>query len=201
LHSIPFLGLYSASRARKPREGHRELLHRIPSSSSSLTRGRLHRRRGNLRISTDLTPYQISLQPRCNPLILGAFEYKDHQLLDVGHRLVRTRINWCVLSVILVFLSPPEPPKTCTLTSIRTTMLVTVPTPRQLARQVGAASSAIWALRWPEPPVSLPEQATPSQTAMSASLVSSLSRPTPLHRARSSTLESLAYVADCVDGH
>jgi len=27
---------------------------------------------------------------------LGAFEYKDHQLLDVGHRLARTRINRCV---------------------------------------------------------------------------------------------------------
>ena len=129
-HSIPFLGLCSATRGRQPREGHRELLHRIPSSSSSLRRGRLHQRRGNLRISTELTPYQISLQPCCNPLILGAFEYKDHQLLDVGHRLARTRINLCVLSVILVFLSPPEPPETRTLTPTRTTMLTAVPTPR-----------------------------------------------------------------------
>jgi hypothetical protein len=50
-------------------------------------RGRLHRQRGNLRIGTELTFYEISLQPYYNPLILGAFEYKDHQLLDVGHRL------------------------------------------------------------------------------------------------------------------
>ena len=41
--SIPFLGLRSAPRARQPTEGHRELLHRIPSSSSTLTRGRHHR--------------------------------------------------------------------------------------------------------------------------------------------------------------
>jgi hypothetical protein len=115
--------LGSASRTRQPTEGHQEPLHRIPLSSSSPTRGRHYRRRGNLRISTKLTSYQISVQPCCNPLILGAFEYKDHQLLDVGHRLARTRINRCVLSVILVFLSPPEPPETRTLTSTRATCL------------------------------------------------------------------------------
>ena len=106
------------------------------SSSSSSMRGRHHRRRGNLRISIELTPYQISLQPCCNPPILDAFEYKDHQLLDVGHRLARTRINRCVLFVILVFLSPPEPPETCTLTTPRTTMLIVVPTPRHRYNQI-----------------------------------------------------------------
>ena len=70
---------------------------------------------------------------------MGAFEYKDHQLLDVGHRLARTRINRCVLSVILVFLSPPEPLETCTLTRTRTSMLAVVLTPRQLAHQVGGS--------------------------------------------------------------
>ena len=80
-------------------------------------------------ISTELTPYQISLQPYCNPSILGAFEYKDHQLLDVGRRLTQTRINRCVLSVIFVLMSPPKPPETHTLTLTRTIMLVVVPTP------------------------------------------------------------------------
>jgi hypothetical protein len=51
--------------------------------------------------------------------------------------LAQTRINCCILSVILMFLSPPEPPKTCTLTPTRTTILATVLTPRQLAHQVG----------------------------------------------------------------
>jgi hypothetical protein len=100
-------------------------------------RERLHRRRGNLRISIELTPYQTSLYTMLYLPILGALEYKDHQLLDVGHRLVRTRINCCVFSVILVFQSPPKPPKTRTLTLTRTTMLVVVLTPRQLVRQVG----------------------------------------------------------------
>ena len=122
-HSIPFLGLCSALRARQPTEGHQEHLHRIPSSSSSPTRGRHHQWRVNHRISTKLTPYQISLQPYCNPTILGAFEYKDHQLLDVGHWLARTRINHCVLSMILMFLSPPKPPETRTLTLTQTTYL------------------------------------------------------------------------------
>ena len=70
---------------------------------------------------------------------MGALEYKDHQLQSIGHQLARTRINRCVLSVILVFLSPPEPPETSTLTPPRTTMLDAVPTPRQLARQVGGS--------------------------------------------------------------
>jgi hypothetical protein len=56
-----------------------------------------HQQWGNLRISTELIPYRISLQPYCNPSILGAFKYKDHQLLDVGHQLAWTRINHCVL--------------------------------------------------------------------------------------------------------
>ena len=89
-------------------------------------RGRLQQRQGNLRIGTELTPYQISLQPYCNPPILGAFEYKDHQLLDVGHQLAQTRINRCILSMILVFLSPPKPPETRTLTLTRKTMLALV---------------------------------------------------------------------------
>jgi hypothetical protein len=72
-------------------------------------------------------------------MILGAFEYKDHWLMDIGHRLARNRVNHCVLSVILVFLSPPEPPETRTLTLIQTIMIVMVSTLRQLARQVGAA--------------------------------------------------------------
>ena len=102
-----------------------------PSSSSSPTRGRLHRRRGNLRISTELTPTKslsTSCTLCCNPPIWGVLEYKDHQLLDIGHRSAQTRINCCILSMILVFLSPPEPPETLTLT--RTTMLTAVPTPQ-----------------------------------------------------------------------
>ena len=66
-HSIPFLGLCSTSRAGQSTEGHRELLHRILSSSSSPMRGRLYRRQGNLRISTELTPYQISLHSVVTP--------------------------------------------------------------------------------------------------------------------------------------
>jgi hypothetical protein len=72
-------------------------------------------------------------------MILGAFEYRDHQLLDVGHRLAQTRINCCVISMILVFMSPSEPQETRTLTPTRTTMLAIVLTPRQLARQVGGS--------------------------------------------------------------
>ena len=41
--------------------------------------------------------------------------------------------------MILVFLSPPEPPETRTLTLTQTTMLAVVLTPRQLARQVGGS--------------------------------------------------------------
>ena len=41
------------------------------------------------------------------------------------------RINRYILSVILVFLSPPKPPETHTLTSTRRTMLAAVMTPRQ----------------------------------------------------------------------
>jgi hypothetical protein len=94
-------------------------------------------------ISTELTPIKLLFTLYCNSLILGALEYKDHQLLDVGHRLARTRINRCVFSLILVYLSPPEPPEICTLTPTRTTMPAMILTPRQLTRQVGAVSSAI----------------------------------------------------------
>jgi hypothetical protein len=66
-HSIPSFGFHSASRARQPKEGHWELLHRIPSSSSSLTRERLHRWRGNLRISTELTPTKSPYNPVVTP--------------------------------------------------------------------------------------------------------------------------------------
>ena len=51
--------------------------------------------------------------------------------------MAQTRINRCVLFVILVFLSPPESPDTHTLTLTRTTLLVVVLTPQQLAHQVG----------------------------------------------------------------
>ena len=129
-HGIPSICLRSAQGTRQPREGYREFLHGIPSSSLSLMRGRLQQRQGNLRIGTELTPYQISLQPYCNPPILGAFDYKDHQLLDLGLQLARTRINRCVFSMILVFLSPPKPPETRTLKPTRTTMLVAVSTLR-----------------------------------------------------------------------
>ena len=44
-----------------------------------------------------------------------------------------------LLYVILVFLSPPEPLETYTLTPTRTTMLAMVLTPRQLVRQVGGS--------------------------------------------------------------
>jgi hypothetical protein len=60
------------------------------------------------RISIELTPTKYLYTLYCNPLILGALEYKVHQLLDVGHRSARLRINCCVLSVILVFFSPPK---------------------------------------------------------------------------------------------
>ena len=70
---------------------------------------------------------------------MGALEYKDHQLLDVGHRSARTRLNHCVPSVILVFLSLPEPPKTRALTPTQKTMLAMVSTLRQLVRQVGGS--------------------------------------------------------------
>ena len=60
-------------------------------------------------------------------------------MLDVGHRSVQSRINCCVLSMILVFLSPPKPSETRTLTPTQTTMLVVVLTPQQLARQVGGS--------------------------------------------------------------
>jgi hypothetical protein len=70
-HSIR---LHSAPRARQPGEGHRESpLHRIPPSPSSPMRGRLHWRRGNIRISTKLTPYQSSSSFTlcCNLLVFG----------------------------------------------------------------------------------------------------------------------------------
>jgi hypothetical protein len=73
--------LCSAPRARQPRERHREpLLHHIPPSPSSPMRGRLHLWRGNLRISTELTPYQNSSSSTlyCNPHILGALECNNH---------------------------------------------------------------------------------------------------------------------------
>ena len=41
--------------------------------------------------------------------------------------------------MILVFLSPPEPPETRTLTPTRTTMLAVVLTLQQLAHQVGGS--------------------------------------------------------------
>ena len=121
----------SAPRTGQPREGHRELLHRTRRLPSLRRGGRLHQRRGKPRISTERSPTKslsFSFTLCCNTSILGALEYKDHQLLDVGHQSAQTRINCCVLSVILVFLSPPEPPETHTLTPPRTTMLATVST-------------------------------------------------------------------------
>ena len=78
------------------------------SLSSTASRRLLPLRRGedstsseaNLRISTELTPYQnsSSFTLCCNPLDFGSLEYKDHQLLDVGTESARTRINHCVFS-------------------------------------------------------------------------------------------------------
>jgi hypothetical protein len=57
--------LRSTPRARQPGEEHREpLLYHIPLSPSSPMRGRLHRRQGNLMISTELTPLQNLLHLR-----------------------------------------------------------------------------------------------------------------------------------------
>jgi hypothetical protein len=50
--------------------------------------------------------------------------------------LARTRINRCVLYVILVFLSPPELLETRTLTPTQTIMLAAVLTPRQVLQNI-----------------------------------------------------------------
>jgi hypothetical protein len=130
-------------RAEKPREGHQELLHgthRLPPlrwgedyTGGEATSGLAPSYPPTKSLSSSCILY-------CNPSILGALEYKDHQLPDIGHRSSWTRINRYVSSVILVFLSPPEPLKTCTLIPPRTTMLVAVLTPRQSANVSSWAS-------------------------------------------------------------
>jgi hypothetical protein len=124
---------YSTPRAEQSKEGHRELLHRIRCLPP------LRRGEGSTggEATSGLAPsypptksLSFSCILCCNPPILGAFGYKDRQLLDVGYRSPRTRINHCIPSVILVFLSPPEPPGHVLLTPSRTTMLAAVLTLR-----------------------------------------------------------------------
>ena len=107
----------STPRAEQPREGHREPLHRsivfLLSDEGEGSTG------GEASLGSALSDPlpNLSLSPVhsvVNPQILGALEYMDHQLLDVGHRLAQTRINRCVPSMILMFLSPLESPETHT---------------------------------------------------------------------------------------
>jgi hypothetical protein len=75
-----------------------QTVHSIPSTST------LHREQGNPERGTESSSITSRHLPPlftlcCNPLILGALEYKDHQLLDVGTELAQTRINYSVFTV------------------------------------------------------------------------------------------------------
>jgi hypothetical protein len=83
-HHVPNLSHYIRDKVRPRREGRRKepkTDHSFPSTPTQ------HEEQSNPEWGTESSSTASLSTLYCNPLILGAIEYKDHEKLGVGHRL------------------------------------------------------------------------------------------------------------------